>query len=122
MFNQATLAYCAAFIDGEGYIESVIKPKKNGAGKTYDTHTYRLELCNTDLDLIKDIHKDFGEEGTLFYIKPRTTDKGTRTKPQLRWLISHRKFYRLLRLVLPFMRQKDKVDKAQAIMEWVESR
>tara|TARA_B100001996_G_C18466270_1_gene518127 strand:+ start:175 stop:543 length:369 start_codon:yes stop_codon:yes gene_type:complete len=122
MFNQATLSYCASFIDGEGYIEWCVRPKKNGKGKIYNTHIYRLELCNTDQDLIKSIHKDFGEEGTLNYVKPRITDKGTWTKPQLVWHISYRKFYRLLRLVLPFMRQKDKVDKAQAIVEWVESR
>ena len=120
MFNTNNLAYCASFIDGEGYIEWTNRPKKNGLGQVYDTHVYRLELCNTDHQIIRGLWNDFGKQGSLFNIKPRITDKGTKTKPQLVWHISYRKFYRLLQLVMPFMRQKEKIGKAKKIIKWVE--
>ena len=121
MFNLTNLAYCASFIDAEGYIEWAIRPKKNGLGKTYSTHIYRLEVCNTDKEIIEGLWNEFGRQGSLFQRKPRITDTGKKTKPQLEWNISNRKFYRLLQLVKPFMRHKEKLKKASEIVEWVEN-
>ena len=52
-FDTNKLAYCASFMDGEGYIEWTIREKKNGKGKNHRTHIYRMEICNTDKDYIK---------------------------------------------------------------------
>jgi hypothetical protein len=119
MFNVVNLSYCASFIDAEGHIEFLIRPKKNGLGKIYNTHIYRMEVCNTDKEIIKGLWKDFGKQGSLFNRKPRITEKGTLTKPQLVWNISHRKFYRLLQLIYPFMRHKEKIKKTREILKWV---
>ena len=58
-------------------------------------------------DLIKSLYNDFGQEGSLFEVKPRSK----KHQQQLRWGMSHRKLYRLLKLILPFMREKRKINK-----------
>ena len=45
--RNTDLAYAAAFIDGEGYIEYTRRPKKNRYGKVYNTISIRMEICNT---------------------------------------------------------------------------
>jgi len=117
-FDTNKLAYCASFMDGEGYIEWTIREKKNGKGKKHLTHIYRMEICNTDKDLIKSLYNDFGQEGFLFEVKPRSK----KHQEQLRWGMSHKKLYRLLKLILPFMREKRKINKAKEIIKWVENR
>jgi len=121
MFNIEKLSYCASFIDGEGHIEWSVRPKKNGLGKVYDTHVYRMEVCNTDKEIIKGLWNDFGQQGSLFNKKSKITEKGAISKPQLVWQIQYRKFYRLLQLIYPFMRHKEKIEKVRKIIEWVEN-
>ena len=118
LFDLPKLAYCASFMDGEGYIEWTVREKKNGMGKKHLTHVYRMEICNTDIDLIQSLHDDFGQQGSLFKVKPRTE----KHQPQLRWGMSHQKLYRLLKLITPFMREKRKINKAKEIIKWVENR
>ena len=118
LFDLTKLAYCASFMDGEGYIEWTVRKKKNGQGKTYCTHIARMEISNTDIDLMKSLYNDFGQEGSLYKVKPRTKNHQT----QLRWGMSHRKFYRLLKLIVPFMREKRKINKAKEILEWEKNR
>tara|TARA_Y100000114_G_scaffold109859_1_gene103433 strand:- start:53 stop:433 length:381 start_codon:yes stop_codon:yes gene_type:complete len=117
LFDLEKIIYCASFVDGEGYIEWACRPKKNGLGKIHDTHVYRMEVCNTDKDIIKDMYKWFGEQGTLFEVKPKTK----KHLPQLRWIIGYNKFYRLLRLISPYMRQKEKLKKIKEIVKWKEN-
>ena len=99
-FDTNKLAYCASFMDGEGYIEWTIREKKNGKGKKHLTHIYRMEICNTDKDLIKSLYNDFGQEGSLFEVKPRSK----KHQQQLRWGMSHRKLYRLLKPIKSLLR------------------
>ena len=77
-----------------------------------------MEISNTDKDLIKSLYDDFGQQGSLFEIKPRSK----KHQEQLRWGMPHRKLYRLLKLILPFMREKNKIYKAKEIIKWVENR
>ena len=47
LFDLTKLAYCASFMDGEGYIEWTVRKKKNGQGKTMDENEegYYIEEC-----------------------------------------------------------------------------
>ena len=114
--NETDLAYAAAFIDGEGYIEYTRRPKKNGLGKVYNTICIRIEVCNTDHDIIRWLRDMFGQ-GYLVKIKPRKTKTGV-TRPMLRWQLTHSKAHNVLKQVFPYMKEKNKKEKARKILEF----
>ena len=114
--NEIDLAYAAAFIDGEGYIEYTRRPKKNGLGKVYNTICIRIEVCNTDHDIIRWLRDMFGQ-GYLVKIKPRKTKTGV-TRPMLRWQLTHSKAHNVLKQVFPYMKEKNKKEKARKILEF----
>ena len=114
--NEIDLAYAAAFIDGEGYIEYTRRPKKNGLGKVYNTICIRIEVCNTDHDIIRWL-RDMFNQGYLVKIKPRKTKTGI-TRPMLRWQLTHSKAHNVLKQVFPYMKEKNKKEKARKILEF----
>ena len=116
--NETDLAYAAAFIDGEGYIEYTRRPKKNGDGKVYNTICIRIEVCNTDHDIIRWL-RDMFDEGFLVKIKPRKTKTGV-TRPMLRWQLTHSKAHNVLKQVFPYMKEKNKKEKARKIFKYYE--
>ena len=42
------------------------------------------------------------------------------SKPQLRWQTSHRQSYQVLKKILPFMREKNKIKKAKEVIKFYE--
>jgi hypothetical protein len=114
--NEIDLAYAAAFIDGEGYIEYTRRPKKNGLGKVYNTICIRIEVCNTDHDIIRWLRDTF-KQGYLVKIKQRKTKTGI-SQPVLRWQLTHNKVYEVLKQVFPYMKEKKKKEKARKILEF----
>ena len=114
-------AYTAGFIDGEGYIESVSRLKKNGRGVVYLTRTHRIEVCNTDFGILQRLQQTFGL-GTLVERPPRTTVNGNQSKPQLMWNVRGTKAYQLLKMILPYMKQQNKIETANKIIKYYDAK
>ena len=114
------ISYVASFLDGEGSIIMGKCMKFNPvAKKRYNCTTIRMEICNTDFDIIKDIHK-FMKIGHVIDIKPRLKMNGEMGKPQKRWQTTHRQTLAALKKILPYMREKNKIEKAIGVMNFYE--
>ena len=114
------LIYFASFIDAEGYIEYAVRPKKNQKGKIYNSHIVKIEVTNTDFDIIYSM-KEFFKDGYTYICKPRKTAKGRDTRPIIRYIVQYFQAYKILKKVLPYMRQKEKLDKVNKIIWWYEN-
>jgi len=114
------LIYFASFIDAEGYIEYAVRPKKNQRGKIYNSHFVKIEVTNTDFDIIYSM-KEFFKDGYTYICKPRKTAKGRDTRPIIRYIVQYFQAYKILKKVLPYMRQKEKLDKVNKIIWWYEN-
>ena len=114
------LIYFASFIDAEGYIEYAVRPKKNQKGKIYNSHFVKIEVTNTDFDIIYSM-KEFFKDGYTYICKPRKTAKGRDTKPIIRYIVQYFQAYKILKKVFPYMRQKEKLDKINKIIWWYEN-
>ena len=114
------LIYFASFIDAEGYIEYAVRPKKNQKGKIYNSPFVKIEVTNTDFDIIYSM-KEFFKDGYTYICKPRKTAKGRDTKPIIRYIVQYFQAYKILKKVLPYMRQKEKLDKINKIIWWYEN-
>ncbi len=114
--NETDLAYAAAFIDGEGYIEYTRRPKKNRYGKVYNTISIRMEICNTDHGIIRWLRDTF-DQGYLVHIKPRRVKNGM-SRPMLRWQLTHNKVHNVLKQIFPYMKEEAKIEKARKILEF----
>ena len=114
------LIYFASFIDAEGYIEYAVRPKKNQKGKIYNSHFVKIEVTNTDFDIIYSM-KEFFKDGYTYICKPRKTAKGRDTKPIVRYIVQYFQAYKILKKVFPYMRQKEKLDKINKIIWWYEN-
>ena len=80
------LIYFASFIDAEGYVEYTVRPKKNQKGKIYNSHFVKIEVTNTDFDIIYSM-KEFFKDGYTYICKPRKTAKGRDTRPIISCLL-----------------------------------
>ena len=114
------LIYFASFIDAEGYIEYAVRPKKNQKGKIYNSHFVKIEVTNTDFDIIYSM-KEFFKDGYTYVCKPRKTAKGRDTKPIIRYIVQYFQAYKILKKVIPYMRQKEKLNKINKIIWWYEN-
>ena len=114
------LIYFASFIDAEGYIEYAVRPKKNQKGKIYNSHFVKIEVTNTDFDIIYSM-KEFFKDGYTYICKPRKTAKGRDTRPIIRYIVQYFQAYKILKKILPYMRQKEKLDKVGKIIWWYEN-
>jgi hypothetical protein len=114
--RKINLSYIAGLFDGEGCITTSKVMKYNPTmKKSYLCNAIRMELCNTDFRLV-DICYQFFKEGHICHIKPRK--KGY--KPQQRWQLTHRQAYRVLKKLLPYLNNKDKIEKGEKIINYYE--
>jgi len=113
------LVYAASFIDGEGYVGFYTTNKANSRGKKYNTKTVKIEITNTDFDILRSIHKFF-DCGYIYEDKRRKTQRGVECKPIARWIAQQFQVYNLFKEILPYMRQKEKIKKAKDIINWYE--
>ena len=114
--RKINLSYIAGLFDGEGCITTSHIMKYNPImRKRYPCKTIRMELCNTDFDLVRSCLRFF-KEGRIFNIKPRKRGY----KPQLRWQLSHRQAHRVLKKMLPYLHNKDKIKKGKEVLKHYE--
>ena len=94
MKKKVNLSYIAGLFDGEGCITTSKIMKYNPMMK-----------------------KRYPCTGHVCDIAPRK--KGY--KPQKRWQLTHRQVYRVLKKLLPYLRNKDKIKKAKLVMKYYEA-
>lgn len=120
MIKKESIIYTAGLFDGEGCIVITRGPKKNGRGKIYNCVAIRMEVCNTDFDLINSLKKEW-DEGHICKIPPRKVKSGM-SKPQLRWQLTHRQAHRVLNKIMPYMREQNKLSKANEVIRYYNER
>jgi|TARA_R100000458_G_scaffold59257_1_gene69292 hypothetical protein len=117
--EELGLSYAAGLFDGEGCIVKGFTHKYNPVmKKKYLCTTIRMEVCNTDFGLIQWLH-DFFQEGHIINLKPRKIKYGL-SKPQQRWQLTHRQAYRVLKKILKYMKEKNKINKAKEVIDYYE--
>ena len=115
--KKVSINYIAGLFDGEGCITTSQIMKYNPMmKKRYLCTTIRAEISNTDFGLIDDCYKFFGKIGHICNIKPRITAIGNKTKPQKRWQLTHRQVEKVLKKLLPYLRNKDKIKKGTWVL------
>ena len=115
--KKVNINYIAGLFDGEGCITTSKIMKYNPMmKKRYLCTTIRAEISNTDFGLIDDCYKFFGKIGHICNIKPRITAIGNKTKPQKRWQLTHRQVEKVLKKLLPYLRNKDKIKKGTWVL------
>ena len=117
MKKKVSISYIAGLFDGEGCITTSKIMKYNPImDKRYPCTAIRMELSNTDFGLVN-LCKSYFKEGHVCDIAPRK--KGY--KPQKRWQLTHRQVHRVLKKLLPYLRNKDKIKKAKLVMKYYEA-
>tara|TARA_B100001113_G_scaffold262506_1_gene217437 strand:+ start:569 stop:970 length:402 start_codon:yes stop_codon:yes gene_type:complete len=116
--KKVNISYIAGLFDGEGCITTSQIMKYNPMmKKRYLCTTIRAEISNTDFGLVDDCYKFFGKIGHICNIKPRLTVIGNKTKPQKRWQLTHRQVEKVLKKLLPYLRNKDKIKKGTWVLK-----
>ena len=117
--RKVNINYIAGLFDGEGCITTSQVMKYNPTmKKRYPCTTIRMELCNTDFKLVY-LCYNFFKTGRLYDIKPRKIKHGM-SKPQKRWQLGHRQAYQVLKKLLPYLHNKDKIMKAKQVIKHYE--
>tara|TARA_R100000426_G_scaffold4173_1_gene6573 strand:- start:115 stop:477 length:363 start_codon:yes stop_codon:yes gene_type:complete len=112
--RKIDIRYIAGFFDGEGCITfSEIQKYNPTMKRRYPCTTIRMEASNTDFNIIKDIHNYF-KIGHVINLKPRK--KGY--KPQLRWQLTHRQAEKVIKKLLPYMREENKIKQAMKVLNY----
>ena len=115
--KKVNINYIAGLFDSEGCITTSQIMKYNPMmKKRYLCTTIRAEISNTDFGLINDCYKFFGKIGHICNIKSRITAIGNKTKPQKRWQLTHRQVEKVLKKLLPYLRNKDKIKKGTWVL------
>ena len=118
MEKKIDIRYIAGFFDGEGCITFSKIMKYNPMMKRrYPCTTIRMEATNTDFKIMRDIFNYF-KIGHLIKIKPRK--KGY--KKQLLWQLTHRQAEKVIRRLLPHMRESNKTKKARKVLNYYDKR
>ena len=116
--KDISLPYVAGFFDGEGCIPFSRIKKYNPMMKTsYPCTTIRMEATNTDFKIMRDVFGYF-KIGHLIKIKPRKEGY----KKQLRWQLTHRQAEKVIRRLLPYMREKNKIKQAKKVIKYYDRR
>ena len=114
--RKIDIKYIAGFFDGEGCITfSKIQKYNPMTKRRYPCTTIRMEASNTDFKIIKDIYNYFNI-GHVINLKPRK--KGY--KRQLRWQLTHRQAEKVIRKLLPYMREQNKIKQAMKVLNYYE--
>jgi len=115
--KKVNISYIAGLFDGEGCITTSQIMKYNPIMKRrYACTTIRAEISNTDFSLINDCYKFF-KTGCIIKIPSRITAIGNKSKPQRRWQLSHRQVEKVLKKLLPYLRNKDKIKKGKWVLK-----
>ena len=115
--KKVNISYIAGLFDGEGCITTSKIMKYNPTmKKRYSCTTIRMEIANTDFGLVNDCYKFF-KIGHICDIKPRLTVLGNKSKPQIRWQLTHRQVEKVLKKLLPYLRNKDKIKKGREVLK-----
>ena len=115
------LIYATAFIDAEGHIEFKTRLKKNGRGKIYPCKTIRVEVTNTDVKPVEDLH-NFFNCGSISYPKRRLKRNGELGKQQIKWNASHKDCYKVMQMILPFQKSEARIEVANQIINYYEQK
>ncbi len=115
------LIYSTAFIDAEGHIEFKTRLKKNGRGKIYPCKSIRVEVTNTDFKPVEDLHTTF-DCGSISYPKRRFKKNGQLGKQQIKWNASHRDCYKVIKMILPFLKTQQRIDVSNEIVNYYEQK
>jgi len=118
---NSEIIYATAFIDAEGHIEFKTRAKKNGRGKIYPCKAIRIEVCNTDFKPVEDLKSTFNR-GFLSYPKRRIKKNGTLGKQQIKWTVSHKNCYEVVKLILPFLKTESRINSAKQIINYYEEK
>ena len=115
--REVDAAYIAGLFDGEGCITTSQIMKYNPTmKKKYPCTSIRMEIANTDFGLVNDCYKFF-KIGHICDIKPRLTVIGNKTKPQKRWQLTLRQVEKVLKKLLPYLRNKDRIKKGKWVLK-----
>lgn len=115
--KKVNISYIAGLFDGEGCITTSQIMKYNPTmKKKYPCTSIRMEIANTDFGLVNDCYKFF-KIGHICDIKPRLTVIGNKSKPQKRWQLTHRQVEKVLKKLLPYLRNKDKIKKGREVLK-----
>ena len=76
-----------------------------------------MERTNTDFGLVQACYKFFRKIGHVCDIKPRLTVIGNKSKPQKRWQLTHRQVEKVLKKLLPYLRNNDKIKKGREVLK-----
>jgi hypothetical protein len=76
-----------------------------------------MEATNTDFKIMRDVFGYF-KIGHLIKIKPRKEGY----KKQLRWQLTHRQAEKVIRRLLPHMREKNKIKQAKKVIKYYDKR
>ena len=115
--KKVNISYIAGLFDGEGCITTSQIMKYNPImKKRYLCTTIRAEISNTDFSLVNDCYKFF-KTGCIIKIPSRITAIGNKSKPQKRWQLSHRQVEEVMKKLLPYLRNKDKIKKGKWVLK-----
>ena len=115
--KKVNINYIAGLFDGEGCITTSQIMKYNPIMKRrYSCTTIRAEISNTDFSLVNDCYKFF-KTGCIIKIPSRITAIGNKSKPQRRWQLSHRQVEEVMKKLLPYLRNKDKIKKGKWVLK-----
>ena len=114
--KKVNINYIAGLFDGEGCITTSQIMKYNPMMKRrYLCTAIRAEISNTDFSLVNDCYKFF-KTGCIIKIPSRITAIGNKSKPQRRWQLSHRQVEEVMKKLLPYLRNKDKIKKGKWVL------
>ena len=114
--KKVNINYIAGLFDGEGCITTSQIMKYNPIMKRrYLCTAIRAEISNTDFSLVNDCYKFF-KTGCIIKIPSRITAIGNKSKPQRRWQLSHRQVEEVMKKLLPYLRNKDKIKKGKWVL------
>jgi hypothetical protein len=115
--KKVNINYIAGLFDGEGCITTSQIMKYNPIMKRrYLCTAIRAEISNTDFSLVNDCYKFF-KTGCIIKIPSRITAIGNKSKPQRRWQLSHRQVEEVMKKLLPYLRNKDKIKKGKWVLK-----
>ena len=115
--KKVNINYIAGLFDGEGCITTSQIMKYNPMMKRrYLCTAIRAEISNTDFSLVNDCYKFF-KTGCIIKIPSRITAIGNKSKPQRRWQLSHRQVEEVMKKLLPYLRNKDKIKKGKWVLK-----
>jgi len=111
----------ARFMDGESCIGFYEGWHKNGRGKSYYTQWGQIQVCGTDFAPIKELQrvfKKYYDVGAVYPRKPRLTEKGKWTKPQLMFQVQGRKVAVICKAILPYLLTTQRIETSKKIIEY----